>query len=86
MREFSVKFSDPLQIFRDLQYKTLKRRQTEQKNLLSHPVLNSSGLELLQILPQLLLDGKIRTLGGWLIAHLDDLCIYHWLFVLTISS
>ena len=20
--------------------------------------------------------------GNWLIAHLDDLCVYHWLFVL----
>ena len=23
-----------------------------------------------------------RLVGNWLIAHLDDLCVYHWLFVL----
>ena len=33
MREFSVKFSDALQIFRDLQKKTLKVRQIEQKSM-----------------------------------------------------
>ena len=27
-----------------------------------------------------------RLVGNWLIAHLDDLCVYHWLFVLINSN